>query len=71
VIASDSGGNVFGFRQQRDASRPDDAPLLVFDHDFCKVHIEADSFDSWIASFLTMHQSTGQAGGRNAASLRT
>jgi hypothetical protein len=70
AIASDSMGNVFGFRQQRDSFRHDDLALLIFDHDFCSVDTEADSFDSWIASFVRMHQNTEQDGGGNSAALR-
>jgi hypothetical protein len=51
-FASDSSGNVFGFR--RSPASADDAAVLFFDHDFCEVHVEADSFDGWIERFLTL-----------------
>jgi hypothetical protein len=60
AVASDSMGNVFGFRQHTEAPRPDDATLMVFDHDFCKTDVEAESFDAWISSFLTMKKDTQQ-----------
>lgn len=60
AVASDSMGNVFGFRQHTEAPRPDDATLMVFDHDFCKTDVEAESFDTWIASFLNMKKDTQQ-----------
>lgn len=60
AIASDSMGNVFGFRKCTDAKRPDDATLLIFDHDFCKVSEEAESFDAWLKSFLDLRRSTEQ-----------
>ena len=58
AIASDCMGNVFGFRQQTEPPRIDDAVLMVFDHDFCKTAVEAESFDAWITSFLTMKKET-------------
>lgn len=60
AIASDCMGNVFGFRKCADAKRPDDATLLIFDHDFCEVSEEAESFDSWLKSFLDLKKSTEQ-----------
>ena len=60
AIASDCMGNVFGFRRRADTERPDDAPLLVFDHDFCKVSEEAKSFDDWLKSFVELKRSTEQ-----------
>jgi len=60
AIASDCMGNVFGFRKCAGSERPDDAALLIFDHDFCKVSEEAKSFDSWLKSFLDLKRSTEQ-----------
>ena len=60
AIASDSMGNVFGFRQHTESPRLDDAVLMVFDHDFCKTDVEAESFDGWITSFLNMKKDTQQ-----------
>lgn len=70
AIASDSMGNVFGFRQHRDSNRPEDAALLIFDHEFCSVHFEAKSFDAWIASFVRMRKNTEQDNGDNSAAFR-
>jgi len=53
-IASDSMGNIFGFKRTQSAVRRDDSPILIFDHDFCKVHEEAKSFDAWLESFVRM-----------------
>jgi hypothetical protein len=53
-FASDSSGNIFGFRRTTSDNRLDDAPVLFFDHDFCKVSIEADSFDGWLERFLQL-----------------
>jgi hypothetical protein len=53
-VAMDCMGNVFGFKREQHPSRPDDSPVFFFDHDFCKIHQEADSFDAWLASFLQL-----------------
>ena len=66
AIASDCMGNVFGFRQHRDSPRLDDAALMVFDHDFNKVDLEAESFDAWLTSFLRMKEETQQVGAGDA-----
>ena len=54
-FAMDGGGNVFGFRREERADRPDDVPVLLFDHDYCKVRAEADSFDTWLQGFLLLN----------------
>ncbi|QYM77722.1 SMI1/KNR4 family protein [Horticoccus luteus] len=51
-FAMDSGGSVFGFRREKIEVRPDDAPVLFFDHDYCQIRPEADSFDAWLEGFL-------------------
>ena len=51
-VAIDCMGNVFGFKREEHQFRPDDCPLFFFDHDFCEIHQEADSFDAWLGSFL-------------------
>jgi len=53
-IAMDCMGNVFGFKREECRPRPDDSPVFFFDHDFCEIHREADSFDAWLASFLKL-----------------
>ena len=53
-FATDSSGNLFGFRRSSSTVRLDDAPILFFDHDFCKVRIEAESFDGWLERFLQL-----------------
>ena len=53
-IASDSMGNVFGFRRKQSELRPDDCPLLFFDHEFCEVHEEKSSFDAWLESYIRL-----------------
>ena len=53
-FATDSGGNLFCFRRQGGGSRPDDAPVWLFDHDFCKDSKVTDSFDSWLLSYLKL-----------------
>jgi hypothetical protein len=53
-FAMDSGGNVFGFPREERMDRPDDIPVLIFDHDYCKVCEEADSFDTWLEGFLLL-----------------
>ena len=63
AIASDCMGNVFGFRKCTDTERPDDSSLVIFDHDFCEVSEEAESFDSWLKSFLDLKRSTEQSAG--------
>lgn len=54
VFAADSMGNVFGFRTIAGTERPDDATVYVFDHGHGSVSAEAQSFDSWLQSFLNM-----------------
>jgi hypothetical protein len=61
-IATDCMGNIFGFRRGRAEPRPDDAPVLFFDHDFCKIHEEAVSFDAWLASFVRLQQTSTEPG---------
>ena len=53
-VAMDCMGNVFGFKREERQPRPDDSPVFLFDHDYCKIHQEADTFDSWLTSFLTL-----------------
>ena len=57
-IASDCMENVFGFSKSVLEKRPDDLPVMVFDHDFVTVGEEHSSFDGWLNSFLTMHRLT-------------
>ena len=52
-VASDGCGNMFGFRRfPRDGPRPDDSPVLFFDHDFVRVVEASGSFDGWLSWFL-------------------
>jgi SMI1 / KNR4 family (SUKH-1) len=52
-VASDVCGNMFGFqRLERGGLRPDDSPVLFFDHDFVQVLKRSESFDAWLESFL-------------------
>jgi hypothetical protein len=44
-FAMDSGGSVFGFRRSKSLARPDDYPVLFFDHDYCRARSEEYSFD--------------------------
>jgi hypothetical protein len=53
-FAVDFGGHLFGFRRETKHARPDDCPVLVFDHDYCKVRAEADSFDAWLEYYLSL-----------------
>ncbi|HEX3798308.1 MAG TPA: SMI1/KNR4 family protein [Verrucomicrobiae bacterium] len=53
-IAMDSMGNVFGFKREEHHPRPDDSALFFFDHEFCEVHLQKDSFDAWLESFLQL-----------------
>jgi hypothetical protein len=55
AFASDSGGNVFCF-DERDLldSRPDDAPVWFFDHDFNEDKQLSESFDTWLASYFSL-----------------
>lgn len=53
-FAMDCGGSVFGFRREEGSERPDDLPVLFFDHDYCKVRPEAESFDAWLRGFLLL-----------------
>jgi hypothetical protein len=46
---------LFCFRgPNANGARPDDAPIWLFDHDFCKESKVADSFDSWLLSYLKL-----------------
>lgn len=52
-VASDGCGNMFGFRRiSRSGQRPEDAPVLFFDHDFVRVVEASGSFDGWLRWFL-------------------
>jgi hypothetical protein len=53
AFAGDSGGSVFCF-ESADLShgRADDAAIWFFDHDFCEDSKVAESFDSWLESYL-------------------
>ena len=57
-IAMDCMGNVFGFKREQCASRPDDSPLWFFDHDYCMIHQVSVAFDAWLASFLQLAKSS-------------
>jgi hypothetical protein len=57
LIASDCMGNVFGFERRSLGSVTPDAPILVFDHDYCEVYDEATSFVSWIKNFNSLPKS--------------
>jgi SMI1 / KNR4 family (SUKH-1) len=61
-VAMDCMGNAFGFRRGVAEPRPDDAPVLFFDHDFCKIHEEAESFDKWLESFVRLQQESTEPG---------
>jgi hypothetical protein len=52
-FAVDFGGHLFGFGRAVLQPPPDDAPVLAFDHDYCKIRPEADSFDAWLEHFLS------------------
>ena len=54
-FAMDFGGNLFGFRREEKHPRPDDAPVMVFDHDYCEIRPDAESFDEWLEYFLTLN----------------
>jgi SMI1 / KNR4 family (SUKH-1) len=53
-VAMDCMGNVFGFKREECHRRPEDCSVFFFDHDFCKIHQVADSFDAWLASYLKL-----------------
>ena len=55
-FAGDDMGNMFCLRRSSvSSSRPDDAPVLFFDHEFCDHNRQlADSFDSWLFSYLKL-----------------
>ena len=55
-FAGDGMGNMFCFRRSPvSTSRPDDASVWFFDHEFCDDISElADSFDSWLFSYLKL-----------------
>lgn len=53
-IAGDFMGNLFGFiRVAKTNILPDDLPVVLFDHDYVCVTPVADSFDDWIAWFVS------------------
>ena len=54
IIASDCMGNGFGFERCIHDERPDEAPVMVFDHDFDTIEKEFESFDEWLKSFIDM-----------------
>jgi hypothetical protein len=52
-VAGDFMGNLFGFqRTGRDGVRPEDLPVLLFDHDYIRVDPVAPSFDAWLSWFI-------------------
>lgn len=53
-FAADLGGHAFGFRREVVSPRPDDSPVLIFDHDYCVVRSAGESFDSWLEYFLSL-----------------
>jgi hypothetical protein len=55
-FAGDGMGNMFCFRRSPvSTSRPDDASVWFFDHEFCDdIHQLEDSFDSWLFSYLKL-----------------
>lgn len=54
-FASDSMGNMFCFRRVAPGeSRPDDAEVWFFDHDFCKDSKIEDGFDNWLLNYLKL-----------------
>lgn len=53
-VAIDAAGNVFGFRREDTSSRRDDCSVWFFDHDFCKLSPEADSFDAWLEHYFPL-----------------
>jgi hypothetical protein len=53
-FAMDGSGNLFGFHKIENCQRPDDLPVLLFDHDYCEVNLQADSFDTWLQAFLQL-----------------
>jgi len=55
-FATDAGGSVFGFQRGERSPRPDDLPVLFFDHDFCEIDEVADSFDAWLAGYLRIEE---------------
>jgi len=58
-IAGDFCGNLFGFRRvPLDTSRPDDLPVILFDHDYLCVDHVAASFDAWLNWFVDHVQMT-------------
>lgn len=56
AVASDCMGNVFGFRKTDTDGRPEDATVIVFDHDFCKTSEEASGFDVWLEFFIRIKE---------------
>lgn len=54
-FASDCMGNLFCFRRDDiSAGRPDDCPIWLFDHEYCSERQFMDSFDSFLARYLTL-----------------
>jgi hypothetical protein len=52
-IASDGCGNMFVVpHSSRGSPRPDDLPVLFFDHDYVRVVEVAGSFDGWLQWYL-------------------
>ena len=66
-FAIDSMGNVFGFKREKHHPRPDDSPVFLFDHDFCEISEEAQSFGAWLESFLRLSSSAARHPGRKVA----
>ena len=53
-FGSDCMGNLFGFKRlEPPASRPPDAPVFVFDHDFVEVKPVASSFITFLENYVS------------------
>lgn len=49
-FALDCMGNMFCFKYD-ELKEKKDAKVYIFDHDFCEISEEADSFSKWIKKF--------------------
>jgi hypothetical protein len=55
AFAADGSGSWFAFRRLSGAaSRPDDAPVWLFDLEVGQPAVEAESFDGWVGRFLAL-----------------
>lgn len=58
AFANDSSGDLLCFERVNATTRPDDAPVWIFDHEFFEVSKVSDSFDEFLLWYVENLHST-------------